>query len=412
MNSQPISNSEKVFLNYERSPCQTLAFALHIIVGLGALAAAGVGLGCFGAHQGWWQAASLTQLTQTHSIIMMAVGGAGGTIYLTVSIFENRHRNLPIDLPRQQESDNPQPSQKNLNLPPKLFICGTRPPDLLEKSKHQGLEVDSMLETIDSMNTEADVQSIRIASQSFKEEVDNYEDFYAILDRHLFDGEYKIGARRILETCHEPNRLPEWLTGSVEKIMAATTKDQCQFLKEIKGNLFAIFAKRLLCDLDYENDERHELILAILTHPHFVPGAVIGIDTVERALELCHDELLMRVLAVQIMLYFTDLMLHDAGLKNRFELLKLTVGRAKPMHYAKLEVLVDQLLENCRENNNPLWAQTLPLILFCVKKLPAETDAQKQRHGLAKSLESSYFDNNDGFANALEKLEETLQKEG
>ncbi len=115
MKSLPVANSDEVFLNTEPSPCKTLGFALLIIVGLGGLAVAGVGLGSLGAHQGWWQAASLSQLTQTHSIIMMAVGGVGGIACLTISFFairRLRQQNVYINVSAFDVYDKSLPSSR------------------------------------------------------------------------------------------------------------------------------------------------------------------------------------------------------------------------------------------------------------------------------------------------------------
>ncbi|MFC2049064.1 hypothetical protein ACFLR2_00100 [Chlamydiota bacterium] len=64
----------------EPSQCKTIGFAIVIILGLGSLAVAGVGLG------GYLPVGSLSSLGQVNSIIMMAAGGGGGIVFLTIGI--------------------------------------------------------------------------------------------------------------------------------------------------------------------------------------------------------------------------------------------------------------------------------------------------------------------------------------
>jgi hypothetical protein len=64
----------------EPSKGKTRGFAIVIILGLGGLAVAGVGLG------GYLQAGSLSSLGQVNSIIMMAAGGGGGIVFLIIGI--------------------------------------------------------------------------------------------------------------------------------------------------------------------------------------------------------------------------------------------------------------------------------------------------------------------------------------
>ena len=59
---------------------KVIGFAIVIILGLGGLALAGVGLG------GYLRAGSHTSLGQVHSMIMMAAGGGGGIVFLIVAI--------------------------------------------------------------------------------------------------------------------------------------------------------------------------------------------------------------------------------------------------------------------------------------------------------------------------------------
>lgn len=78
----------------EPSKFKSFGFAVVIIFGLGGLAVAGVGVG------GLLSAGSLTTLGQVNSIIMIAIGGAGGIPLLIIGIvgFVNRCSNNKIDL--------------------------------------------------------------------------------------------------------------------------------------------------------------------------------------------------------------------------------------------------------------------------------------------------------------------------
>ncbi len=64
----------------EKSNRKSIGFAVVIIVGLGGLAVAGVGLGRY------VQVGSLSNLDQVNAIIMMAAGGGGGILFLIVGI--------------------------------------------------------------------------------------------------------------------------------------------------------------------------------------------------------------------------------------------------------------------------------------------------------------------------------------
>lgn len=78
---------------------ETIGIATIIILSLGGLAVAGVGLGGFGMQQEWWQAGALSNLSQINSIIMMAAGGGGGIILLITGIVDlvKNHRNNTND---------------------------------------------------------------------------------------------------------------------------------------------------------------------------------------------------------------------------------------------------------------------------------------------------------------------------
>jgi len=80
----------------EPSKGKVIGFALVIILGLGGLVVAGVGLG------GYLQAGSLSNLGQVNSMIMTAAGGVSGIIFLIVGIVgsvKNRQTN------RHQQND-------------------------------------------------------------------------------------------------------------------------------------------------------------------------------------------------------------------------------------------------------------------------------------------------------------------
>ena len=85
MSSFPPVNSEvpssaRHAASKEPSPCKKIALAIAIIVGIGALAVAVVGLG------GYFQVGALSNLGQVNAIIMMAAGGGGGITLLFVGI--------------------------------------------------------------------------------------------------------------------------------------------------------------------------------------------------------------------------------------------------------------------------------------------------------------------------------------
>ena len=74
----------------EPSKGKTIGFAIVIILGLGGLAVAGLGLG------GYVQAGSLSSLGKVHSIVMMVAGGVGGIAFLIIGVVgsvKNRQTN-------------------------------------------------------------------------------------------------------------------------------------------------------------------------------------------------------------------------------------------------------------------------------------------------------------------------------
>ena len=72
--------------NNHLSKWKTYGFAIAIIVVIGGLAVAGVGLGGFGVPQGWWQAGALSNLGQINSIIMISVCGVGGGVVFLITV--------------------------------------------------------------------------------------------------------------------------------------------------------------------------------------------------------------------------------------------------------------------------------------------------------------------------------------
>ncbi len=68
------------------SKWKRLFFAIVIIVGVGSLMAATLGLAGLGGQQGWWPTSVLSHLSQTHSIIMMAAGSGVGILLVIVGI--------------------------------------------------------------------------------------------------------------------------------------------------------------------------------------------------------------------------------------------------------------------------------------------------------------------------------------
>jgi hypothetical protein len=87
-------SSEPQAIKNEPSKGRTIGFAIVIILGLGGLAMAGVGL------SGYLQAGSLSSLGQVNSIIMMAAGGGGGIIFLVIGIVgsvKNRQQGRSIE---------------------------------------------------------------------------------------------------------------------------------------------------------------------------------------------------------------------------------------------------------------------------------------------------------------------------
>lgn len=90
------SSSHSHSINIPSSKWKTLGFAIVIILGIGGLAVAGVGLGGLGAHQSWWQVGALNHLGQFHSIILMSAGSGIGIALLTIGISQSvKHHPQP-----------------------------------------------------------------------------------------------------------------------------------------------------------------------------------------------------------------------------------------------------------------------------------------------------------------------------
>ena len=86
MNPICLNSSDPSIVNEPACTSRRLVCALLIITTIGALIGAGVGLGGFGAQQGWWSAGTLSHLSQTNSTIIMAAGGGGGIVFLIIGI--------------------------------------------------------------------------------------------------------------------------------------------------------------------------------------------------------------------------------------------------------------------------------------------------------------------------------------
>ena len=62
---------------------QTPLFIALVIIGMIGLGAAGAGFASFGAHQSWWSAGGLSNLSQMNTLIMMAAGGGGSLLLVS-----------------------------------------------------------------------------------------------------------------------------------------------------------------------------------------------------------------------------------------------------------------------------------------------------------------------------------------
>ena len=114
-------SSDSHIVKNEPSKGKTIGFAIVIILGLGGLAVAGVGLG------GYLQAGSLSSLGQVNSIIMMAAGGGGGIIFLIIGIIgsvKNRQQGGNIDHNRSDRHDSTSNTSK-VKVKNTEFIEGT-----------------------------------------------------------------------------------------------------------------------------------------------------------------------------------------------------------------------------------------------------------------------------------------------
>lgn len=72
------------FSNTPSKPCifdyKKCALAIMIIVALGSLVIAGIGIAGLGVGHGWWQAASVSHLGRTNALIMTALGICGALV--------------------------------------------------------------------------------------------------------------------------------------------------------------------------------------------------------------------------------------------------------------------------------------------------------------------------------------------
>ncbi|HEY4832974.1 MAG TPA: hypothetical protein VIH61_10495 [Waddliaceae bacterium] len=112
-NSHPVNNPP--------SKLKTFWFAIAIIVGLGSLAAAGVGLG------GYLQAGSLSSLGRVNSIIMMTAGGVAGIVFLIIGIVgsvKNRQKSGSIEHNRSDRHA-PTSNTSKVKVRNTAFIEGT-----------------------------------------------------------------------------------------------------------------------------------------------------------------------------------------------------------------------------------------------------------------------------------------------
>ena len=76
--THPHNSSHEIKQQDAPSQCPVIVSALVIIVGIGGLVAAGVGVAAF------CQVGSLSQLSQVHAIILMAAGGGGGLLLIVI----------------------------------------------------------------------------------------------------------------------------------------------------------------------------------------------------------------------------------------------------------------------------------------------------------------------------------------
>jgi len=61
-------------------------FIVLIILGIAGIGVGCAGLASFGAHQGWWIAGGMSNLSQINAIILMAAGGGVGLILFTTGV--------------------------------------------------------------------------------------------------------------------------------------------------------------------------------------------------------------------------------------------------------------------------------------------------------------------------------------
>ena len=96
---------------------KTPLFIALVILGMIGLGAAGAGFASFGAHQSWWSAGSLSNLTQMNALIMMAAAGGGGALLLVIGIVGLVKANK---VKKQDQDDHLIPQAKMSELDQKL----------------------------------------------------------------------------------------------------------------------------------------------------------------------------------------------------------------------------------------------------------------------------------------------------
>jgi hypothetical protein len=111
-------SSDPHIVKNKPSKGKAIGFAIVVILGLGGLAVAGVGLG------GYLQAGSLSSLGQVNSMIMMAAGGGGGIIFLIIGIVGSvKNRQISS----HQQNDHSEGAERNSVVHPKNTKAISKP---------------------------------------------------------------------------------------------------------------------------------------------------------------------------------------------------------------------------------------------------------------------------------------------
>ena len=127
------NSSDPSIVNEPVCTSRRLVCALLIITTIGALIAAGLGLGGFGTQQGWWSAGMLSHLSQTNSMILMGSGGGIAGIALIGFIIALVRR------PKQQV-DEPITASSTLGPVDSPQIQTNKPPTISPEQMRQGLQ--------------------------------------------------------------------------------------------------------------------------------------------------------------------------------------------------------------------------------------------------------------------------------